>query len=79
MSKIEELTSAELELAEMKSGTAVTTLEDPKAPKMAMLRALAWVWKKREDPTFKYDATGKMTLVELIEVLGLDDEDPKES
>lgn len=76
MSKIDTLTAGEMAIAEQKSGMAITALEDPNAPKIALLTALAWVVMKREDPKAKYEDAQNKTLSELMEVLGLgDDED----
>lgn len=76
MSKIDTLTAGEMAVAEQKSGMAITALEDPNAPKIALLTALAWVVMKRENPKSKYEDAQNKTLNELMEVLGLgEDED----
>lgn len=75
MSMIDTLTAGEMAIAEQKSGMAITSLENPNAPKVALLTALAWVVMKRENPKTKYeDAQGK-NLTELMDILGLSDED----
>lgn len=75
MSVIDTLTAGEMASAERKSGTAITALENPNAPKIALLTALAWVVMKRDDPKTKYEDAEKQTLNQLMEILGLNDDE----
>lgn len=76
MSKIDTLTAGEMAVAEQKSGMAITALEDPNAPKIALLTALAWVVMKRDNAKIKYEDAQAKTLNDLMDVLGLgEDED----
>lgn len=74
MSLIDTLTAGEMAVAEQKSGTAITALENPDAPKIALLTALAWVVMKRDNPKTKYEEAQGKTLSDLMEILGLNDE-----
>ena len=75
MSKIDTLTAGEMAIAERKSGMAITALENPNAPKIALLTALAWVVLKREDSKAKYEDAEALTLTQIMDVLGLSDEE----
>lgn len=75
MSKIDTLTAGEMAVAERKSGTAITALEDPNAPKIALLTSLAWVVMKRDNPKVKYEEAESKTLNQIMDVLGLNDEE----
>jgi len=80
MSLMDELTAGELATAENRAGVSITSLEDPNAPKLGLLTALAWVALKRENPQAKYKDAEDMKLPEITALLGLDgeEEDPKE-
>ena len=54
---------------------AITALENPNAPKIALLTALAWVVLKREDSKAKYEDAEALTLNQIMDVLGLSDEE----
>lgn len=75
MSVIDSLTAGEMATAEQKSGTAITALENPNAPKMALLTALGWVVMKRTDPKTKYEDAQNKTLSELMDLLGLNEDE----
>ena len=80
MSKIDSLTAGQLARAEKKAGVAITSLEDPKTPKLGLLTALAFEVKKSEDPKTQYKDVEDLTLSEVTALLGLDEdgeEDPK--
>ena len=79
MSKIDTLTAGEMAIAEQKSGMAITALEDPNAPKIALLTALAWVVMKRDNPKTKYEDAQNKTLSDLMDVLGLGEDDEDEN
>ena len=80
MSVIDTLTAGEMGIAEQRSGQSITSLEDPSAPKMSLLTALAWVVMKREKSNTTYAEAEKLTLKEIMDLLGLGetDDDPKE-
>ena len=80
MSKIDTLTAGQLARAESKAGIAITSLDDPKTPKLGLLTALAYEVKKSEDPKTSYKSVEDLTLSEVTSLLGLDEdgeEDPK--
>lgn len=80
MSVIDTLTAGEMAIAEQRSGQSITSLENPDAPKMALLTALAWVVLKREKGNANYSEAEALTLTEIMQLLGLgeDEEDPKD-
>lgn len=54
--RLNELTAFEESIAERTAGMSLASLEDPAAPKVGLLGALAWVHHKREEPTLTFDA-----------------------
>lgn len=70
----ESLKMSELRMVEEKSGMGIGSLGDELSPKAAMLSAMAWVVKKRENPTFTYAEAGELTQSEVNAILGLDEE-----
>ena len=78
------LTVGEIAVVEKLSGQGIFMMDDPTAPKGEMLAALAYVVKKRENPEFKHDEARKMTIEEIMEIIGGeeveedgDEDDPK--
>lgn len=77
--KIEDLTLAEIEIAERRAGLGLDALDDPERPTAGLLGALAWVAKKRGDPTLTYDDFMQATTMEQIDQIidtGDDEDDP---
>ena len=54
--KMEELTAFEVSMAESAVGLSTELLAKPGAPKLGLMGALAWVHRKREEPTLTFDA-----------------------
>ena len=79
MSKIDELTAKEMSIAERTAGQSITSLDNPDAPKVGLLTALAWVVLKRETPTLTYAEVEELSFSKITEALGLDDEDDEDS
>lgn len=76
---IENLTAAEMSIAERTSKLSVATLEDPNFPKVDLLGALAWVNAKRTDPTLKFkDYMESHTLEQITNELGIEDDEEEE-
>lgn len=75
MNKIESMTMKEISIVEQKSGLSISAMEDPNAQKGLLLTALAWVVKKRDIATFSWEEAENLTLPEVLEVLGLDQDD----
>ncbi|SRR5690625_1507399 len=73
---LDKLTGKEMEIAERKAGVAITSLQDPYVPKSGLFGAMAWVLKKRDEPTLKYDDFMETTGFPVWEeILGLDDDE----
>lgn len=79
---IEQLTAFEMSMAEKTAGLSIATLEDANFPKVDLLGALAWVWRKREHPTLTFKDFMQNTSLEAItSILGLsggDDDEEEE-
>lgn len=72
MIKFEELTLGEIEELElMINGSFDEAFKDGK-PKGRTLRALYFMFKRRQEPTFKFEDTEKVTQKEAIEFLTAD-------
>lgn len=82
MIDIATLTLGEVAKIEDLTGLPMTRLGDDDAPKGAMLAAMAFITKRRQDMTFTWNQAQELTLEAANEILGLaDDEDdsaPKE-
>lgn len=71
---IDQLTAAEMSIAERTAGLSVATLEDPNFPKIDLLGALGWVYAKRSDLTLSFKAyMESRTLAQITDELGLAD------
>jgi hypothetical protein len=69
---IEHLTLGELAQLEELSGVSMTEMGDTSAPKAKFLTALAYLAKRRNDPSFTFSQAEALTVAELNEVLGAD-------
>lgn len=75
-SVIESMTAAELSMAERKAGLAITSLEDVNAPKVDMLAALGWVYRRRSDSSMTFEQyRERHTIQQITEELGIADDD----
>lgn len=73
---IDDLTSFEVAEAEKTSGFAFQSLRNKEAPKVALWTALAWQYKRREDPKLTFDAFAKShTPDQVLGILYPDDEE----
>lgn len=67
------LTLREVAEVERLGGAGIATLGDDNAPKAAMMTALAFVLKRREDPKFTYGDAEELTFTEVLELIGGDE------
>lgn len=74
---VEQLTIGEIAKVEELSGQSINALGDPSTPQGKVMAALVYVFKRRNDQSFKFEDAMNMQLSEIQEVLGLEDEDPK--
>jgi len=72
---IQKLTIGEMAAVEMASGSPISALGDPNAPKGRLLVALAHVIKKRENPQFTVKDAEAMTMDEVMALLDMNEED----
>lgn len=73
------LTMGEIASVESLSGQPISAMGDENAPKGKLMAALAYVTKKREDASYTFEQAMNLTMEQVTEILGLDDdEDPKE-
>lgn len=75
MIDVNSLTLGEVAKVEDLSGQPIAAFADEDKPKGLALAALAFVWRKRSDPTFKWNDALGLTLVEANEILGIGDSD----
>lgn len=59
------LTIAEVEVIEEVTGLSMERAFSAEAPKAKLLRALAFVTKRREDPSFTLEQAGELTLADI--------------
>jgi len=75
---ISKLTLGEYAQVEDLSGLPISAMADETKPKVKQQIALAYVIKKRSDPTFTYSQAEALTMNDLQELLGSgEDDDPK--
>ena len=72
---VEDLTLGEVEEIENYAGLPLASLADSDKPSGALMVAIAWVAKRKEDPNFTLHQAKQLTSKELNEILG--EEDPK--
>lgn len=78
-SKLSDLTALEESDAEQACGISILILEDRKAPKTALMGALAWVHRRREEPNLTYRDYMKSVKVRDIYGYLFGDDDKEES
>lgn len=59
---INDLTIDEIDEVEQHVGVAIDSVFDGTAPRAKALRAIAWVVKRRDDPTFTLEDAGKLRI-----------------
>ncbi len=77
---VSQMTAAELAIAERAAGMSIASFDDPNMPTVPLMGALAWVVKKRTEPTLAYQAFMENSSLDDIQtVLGFggDDEEGK--
>lgn len=75
---IQNLTLGEITQVENLSGRAFVDLSDEEAPKGALLTALAFVVKKRDNPSFSFEDAQKLTMADIEQILTPEDSEKKE-
>lgn len=75
MIDVNSLTLGEVAKVEDLSGQPIAAFADEDKPKGLALAALAFVWRKRQDPTFKWNDALGLTLAEANEILGIGEDD----
>lgn len=73
MIDLSKLTLGEVAKIEELSGQSIGAIGDETAPKGLALAALAFIAKRREDPTYKWNAAQELTLDDANEILGLNE------
>lgn len=69
---INSLKLSEVADIERLGGRSVTSFSDDEAPKGRMLMALVYVFKRRENPNFKFEDAGEIGLQEAMALIGAD-------
>lgn len=67
---IERLTLGEIAQLEELTGQSLSAMSDDSAPKGKFLAGLAWLAKRRQDPTFTYEQAQAMSMEEFSALLG---------
>ena len=70
---VNELTLGEVEEVENYAGLPLAALADSEAQKGKLMVALAWIMKRKTDPSFTLHQAKQMTSKELNDLLGVDD------
>lgn len=76
---ITQLKLGEVAKIEELSGLPISAFGDDDKPKGLALAALAFVFKRREDPKFSWNAAQDLTFDEANAILGLDDAEDQEA
>ena len=74
---VNELTLGEVEEVETYAGLPLGALADPNASKGKLMVALAWIIKRKADPSFTLHEAKKLTMEDINSLLVDDDDDPK--
>lgn len=69
---VQTLTMGELAKVEEISGVSINQMGDPETPKARMMIAIAFLTKKREDPSVKLSDIEALTLTDLQALIGDD-------
>ncbi len=72
MQSIEDLTIDDIAEVERLSGQPLADLANPDAKKGGLMKAIVFVLKRQDDPSFTFEQAGKMTMREMNEVMGED-------
>lgn len=78
-SKIQSLTLGEVAKVEALSGQSVRQFQSDQAPMGKSLAALAFVFRRREQPDFTFDQALELTLDQAMQALGVGGETPDPS
>jgi hypothetical protein len=76
---VNSLTLGEVAEIENLSGYAIGLMSDPSTPSAGMLTAVAYVIKKRGNPKYTYAMASTLTMGEVLELVGEDDEDTEKN
>lgn len=74
---INDLTIAEMEEIETATEMPFGDILNPEKPRSALLKHLAYVLKRKEDPKFTLTQAGQMKMEEITELLTGDDDESK--
>lgn len=74
----EAMTLSEVEEIELLTGRSIETIMSDDAPRGRAMKAIIWVLKKRQDPSFTLEQAGKLSLKEAAGLFQGDEADPKD-
>jgi len=69
---LNDLTLDDIAEVERLSGQSLADLGNPDAKKGVLMKAIVFVSKRQQDPSFTFEQAGKLTMAEMNEVLGED-------
>ena len=74
---INDLTLGEVEEVENYAGMPLAALADSEAKKGKLLVALAWILKRKQDPSFTIEHAKRLSMGDINSLLDGDEDDPK--
>lgn len=74
---VNDLTISEMEEIEDATGMPFGDILDPEKPRSGLLKHLAFVLKRKEDPNFTLAQAGQMKMEEITDLLTGDDDESK--
>ena len=77
--RIDELKLSEIAEVERLGGRSIASLGEDDTPRGRMLQALASVIKRREDPNYKFEEAGNLTMSDALSLITGDDDDADKS
>jgi len=79
MKNINDLTIAEMEEIEKIAKQPFTDIADLSKPRSSLMKAIAFVLKRSEDPKFTLEDAGKLTMEQINALVLVEDDDEEDS
>lgn len=79
MFDLNSLSMGEVTQLEELSGLSLSAMADETAPKGRFMTAMAYLSKRRDDPTFTWSQAEALTLTEVSALMATEEDDPKAS
>ena len=69
--RLEDLTLSEIEQLEEAAKMSISQLDDPRSPKGRLMRAIAFIAHRREDPAYTWEQAGALRMEELDAIVSI--------